>query len=117
MQHEIKPGLNNPRRIDLKPKCKDPLDAIHDRLQDDRRRLHVELSKFAPARYDRAEARRHWEVPEDHRLIVCLARLHPMKGQDNLLLAAREVLKGYPQARFVLSGEGEDRARLEQFSE
>ncbi len=77
----------------------------------------VELSKFDPARYDRAEARRHWEVPEDHKLIVCLARLHPMKGQDNLLLAAREVLKGYPQARFVLAGEGEDRARLEQFSE
>ena len=35
-----------------------------------------------------------------------------MKGLDNLLLAAPRVLEQHPNARFLLAGNGEERARL-----
>ncbi|MHC4093065.1 MAG: glycosyltransferase family protein, partial [Planctomycetota bacterium] len=57
----------------------------------------VHLEKFrVPAPTVALEARRRWRIPEDRSVILCLARLHPMKGQDNLLLALPEVMKQHP---------------------
>lgn len=76
----------------------------------------IDLDRFDPALYDRQQERQRWNVPEGRKLVTCLARLHAAKGQDNLLLAAREVLKRNSEAIFMIAGEGEDRARLEQLS-
>jgi glycosyltransferase involved in cell wall biosynthesis len=49
--------------------------------------------------------------------IAVFGRLDPQKGQRAFLLAARQVHATRPDARFVLVGDGPDRARLEQLSE
>jgi radical SAM protein with 4Fe4S-binding SPASM domain len=76
-----------------------------------------DLETFDRSRHDRREARKRWQIPDDQQVVTCLARLHPMKGQDNLLLAAREVLKSHPETLFLIAGEGGERPRLEQLSE
>jgi radical SAM protein with 4Fe4S-binding SPASM domain len=76
----------------------------------------VDLGRFDPASRDRAAARERWQIPSGAWVVVCLARLHPQKGQDNLLLAAREVLKKRPECLFLFAGDGEDRGRLERLA-
>ena len=46
--------------------------------------------------------------------VVCLtvARLHPQKGLEDLMLAARDVLKERPDVRFVVAGDGPLRDKL-----
>jgi radical SAM protein with 4Fe4S-binding SPASM domain len=58
----------------------------------------VDLTRFDGEGIERA-ARRHQlselgvhDVDDATRIVTCVARLHPLKGLDNLLLAAREVL-------------------------
>ena len=65
----------------------------------------VDLTRFDGAdASDRAARRRRLDehgirdVDDDTRIITCVARLHPLKGLDNLLLAAREVLASRPAA-------------------
>ncbi|MCP9234987.1 glycosyltransferase [Lewinella sp. JB7] len=72
----------------------------------------VNLSKFSHASMDRAEAKRHWELDPQSPVITCLARLAPQKGQDNLLLAATEILREHPSATFLIAGTGDDDHRL-----
>lgn len=50
----------------------------------------------------------------EHPIITCLSRLHPIKGQDNLLLALPSVLEKHPGAHVLIAGSGDDRQRLEQ---
>jgi glycosyltransferase involved in cell wall biosynthesis len=47
---------------------------------------------------------------------VCLtvAKLHPQKGLSDLVTAAHEVLASHPDTRFLIAGEGPDRAKLER---
>ncbi|MFN2489105.1 MAG: glycosyltransferase [Actinomycetota bacterium] len=46
--------------------------------------------------------------------IVCLivARLHPQKGLDDLIVASEKVVAERPDARFVVAGEGPERSAL-----
>jgi glycosyltransferase involved in cell wall biosynthesis len=63
-----------------------------------------------------AEARRAPEppVPEPGG-IVCIANMHhPVKGQTDLLLAMKEVLRARPEAHLVLVGDGVRRPYLER---
>ena len=109
----------------------------------------VDLTRFDGGRGDRAARRQLLgelgirDVDDDTRIITCVARLHPLKGLDNLLRAAREVLKSMPPAaapearidsgghgppiktsrlrrggdvRFVFAGQGSDLARLRALS-
>jgi glycosyltransferase involved in cell wall biosynthesis len=46
--------------------------------------------------------------PGRRRLVVSVARLHPQKGIDILIEAAREVVKALPEAVFVVVGGGPD---------
>lgn len=64
---------------------------------------------------DRA-ARRAPEAPAPEAgAFVCLANMHhPVKGQSDLLLALREVVRVRPEARVVLVGDGARRPLLEQ---
>ncbi|ABC82409.1 glycosyltransferase [Anaeromyxobacter dehalogenans] len=64
------------------------------------------------------EARRAPEhpVPEPG-AVVCIANMHhPVKGQSDLLMAMREVLRTRPDARLVLVGEGLRRPLLERLA-
>lgn len=50
-------------------------------------------------------------------VLLTLARLEPRKGVDMVIRAMRNVRKAYPDALYVVAGDGEDRKRLEQLAE
>lgn len=64
------------------------------------------------------EARRAPEHPApEPGAVVCIANMHhPVKGQSDLLVAMREVLRTRPDARLVLVGEGVRRPLLERLA-
>jgi glycosyltransferase involved in cell wall biosynthesis len=72
----------------------------------------VDLSRFERRPDARAAARTRWGVADGDAVILNVSRLGPMKGLDNLLLAAPRVLQKHPNVRFLLAGDGEERARL-----
>jgi len=65
----------------------------------------VDLEKFKPPR-DRMKFRREIGVDEDTPLIGNVGMIRPDKGQLVLVDAARLVLEKYPNARFVIVGQG-----------
>ena len=86
----------------------------------------VDLARFDGSKGQRAAARRQLgelgirDVGDDTRIITCVARLHPLKGLDNLLLAARDVLASRPtggDVRFVFAGQGGELDRLRAMSQ
>ncbi len=74
----------------------------------------VDLSRFQAEAIDRAAARTSWGSSDQSLTITCVSRLAPQKGQDNLLLAAGEIVGKMPHVRFIIAGEGQDLHRLEQ---
>jgi glycosyltransferase involved in cell wall biosynthesis len=63
------------------------------------------------AAVDRAAARERLlaaiGAPEPEAVVALIGRLHPVKGHEELLVAARDVLERFPRARIVFIG-GED---------
>jgi phosphatidyl-myo-inositol dimannoside synthase len=53
----------------------------------------------------------------DRRVIVCVSRLVPRKGQDSLLRALPEILRAVPGAVLLVVGDGPDRKRLESIAD
>ena len=53
----------------------------------------------------------------DRRVIVCVSRLVPRKGQDVLLRALPRVLAAEPDAALLIVGDGPDRKRLEAITD
>ena len=47
-------------------------------------------------------------------VVGCVANLRPVKNIDGLMRAARHVLDRFPQVRFEVAGDGEQRAELER---
>lgn len=70
----------------------------------------VDLAVWRPG--DRAAARARLGLATHLPLAVCVARLHPAKGQDVLLHAWPQVRARVPEARLALVGEGPERERL-----
>ena len=66
----------------------------------------------APAELQRMRAQ--LRLPPDGPVVGTMARLVPSKGVDQLLEAFGHVRATIPQARFVVVGDGAERARLEQ---
>jgi glycosyltransferase involved in cell wall biosynthesis len=57
------------------------------------------------------------QAPAPDGAIVCIANMHhPVKGQTDLLLAMREVLRERPEARLAFVGDGVRRPLLERFA-
>ncbi|NOZ63406.1 MAG: glycosyltransferase family 4 protein [Caldiserica bacterium] len=65
----------------------------------------VEIEKFSLPR-DKISQRRALGLPEGAKIVGCVGRMVPVKGHIHFLEAACMVKEKYPEAYFVLQGEG-----------
>ncbi len=70
----------------------------------------VDGAAFRPDAAARARLRAEWGAGDGHVLVGLAARVDPMKGHEVFCAAARTVLDAFPQARFVLCGQGTELA-------
>lgn len=61
---------------------------------------------------DGSALRRQYGIPEGRQVVLQVSWVIPEKGFDDLLAAARIVVDQYPNAHFLMAGEGADRPRL-----
>jgi glycosyltransferase involved in cell wall biosynthesis len=73
----------------------------------------VDVKTFRPQPRD-AEIRREYGVGPEDRLVLTVQRLYPRKGVRTFLEAAVRIARECPRARFVVAGEGPERAALER---
>ncbi|HEX8966681.1 MAG TPA: glycosyltransferase family 4 protein [Chloroflexota bacterium] len=76
-------------------------------------RLGLELSPFLNAEERRGRLRHELSLGRETPLVGIVARLVPIKAHEVFFQAASDVLRGLPDARFVVVGDGERRAELE----
>ena len=74
----------------------------------------VDPERFFPV--GRAEARAELGLPQEGRLVVSVAALVPVKGQELLLRAFHQLQGKFPDLQLYLVGEGESRGQLEQLA-
>ena len=72
----------------------------------------VDIKQFSPE-INSDMIRREFSMPPGVPVVGMVARLHSCKGHQYLLKAAVEVIKGLPEVKFVLVGDGELREELE----
>jgi glycosyltransferase involved in cell wall biosynthesis len=73
----------------------------------------IDTQRFRSDAQQRAEVRSQWQIEPHQFLIGMLARLDPMKGHSTFFAAARLVMARFPEARFVVIGDGPDSYRRE----
>lgn len=82
--------------------------------------LGIDLAPFlaspAGVRAARCQVRAELGVPDDAPLVGLIARLAPVKSIKTFLEAAQVVHRTRPDVHFVIVGDGESRARLEQLA-
>jgi glycosyltransferase involved in cell wall biosynthesis len=66
----------------------------------------MELDWFLNAKFDSQQVRREFGIPADAPVVGKIARLFPLKGHDQLMDAAPEIVKRVPNVRFFLIGDG-----------
>jgi glycosyltransferase involved in cell wall biosynthesis len=80
-------------------------------------KIHVVYNGIDAQRYIQATADREHLFPglsQNHKLIITVANMHTgAKGHGDLIEAALNVRKTYPEARFLLAGDGEMRLFFE----
>lgn len=77
-------------------------------------RSGVDLLSWSPlGAVERRDARRHLGL-DDVPTVVCVGRLAPEKGQQDLLAGWSSVREQVPDAQLVLVGDGPDRASLQE---
>lgn len=107
------PAIRNPRRYRRAAAIIAISEAVRRRLVDggvDRPRIHVIPDAVD---IDAAATLARRAEPAAAPTIVCIAALQPVKGVDVLLDAAALLRTTHPDARWVVLGEGPERARLE----
>jgi glycosyltransferase involved in cell wall biosynthesis len=65
----------------------------------------VDLSRFSPEKYSRNSIRNEFMIKGDEPLVGLIGRLDQSKGQEELVYAAREVVKEFPACKFLIVGE------------
>jgi glycosyltransferase involved in cell wall biosynthesis len=73
----------------------------------------IDLERFAPDRYDRAAARASLGLGEDTFVVGFVGRLDRAKGVDLLIDAAAILKNEHDSRRFVVVGDGPERAHLQ----
>ena len=66
----------------------------------------MELDWFLNANFDGKAIRKEFGIPENVPVVGKIARLFPLKGHDELMDAAPEIVKRVPNVRFFLIGDG-----------
>lgn len=66
----------------------------------------MELDWFLNAKFDAAAVRREFGIPQEAPVVGKIARLFPLKGHDQLMDAAPEIVRRVPTVRFFLIGDG-----------
>ncbi len=66
----------------------------------------MELDWFLRAEVDPLAVRREFGIPEDALVVGKIARLFSLKGHDELMDAAPEIVRRHPGVRFFLVGDG-----------
>lgn len=81
----------------------------------------IDTVKFSQVRagFNRRQFLKSWQLPIDSLLVGSVGELTPLKGQAEILHAARQLLKQLPQTHFIIAGidhsrEKQHRAQLEQ---
>lgn len=66
----------------------------------------IDVGRFLKARreFDRQQFLDNWNLPAESLLIGTVGELTPLKGQEELLRAAPQILNQLPQARFIIAG-------------
>ncbi len=72
----------------------------------------VDTQRIQPR--EKREARAEFGIPDEGPVVVCVARLAPLKGQDMLLEAWPGILERVPGARLVFVGDGPLREQLQR---
>ncbi len=81
----------------------------------------IDVDRFVNARdsFDRSQFLMIGNYPRKRLLIGTVGELNPLKGQEEFLLAATQILKQFPAAQFIIAGidhspDGKNRKHLEQ---
>ncbi|MGE0610601.1 MAG: glycosyltransferase family 4 protein [Pirellulales bacterium] len=74
----------------------------------------MEVGPFLEADSQRQRVRAEFGFADEHVVIGKIARLFHLKGHDDLIAAAQQVVAAQPQARFLLVGDGLLRESLQQ---
>ncbi len=84
----------------------------------------IDVARFVKARaeFNRRQFFDSWKLPEDSLLVGTVGELTPLKGQEEFLRAASQVLHHYPTAYFIIAGVDHSRGnkhrlRIEQLIE
>jgi glycogen(starch) synthase len=72
----------------------------------------IDASKYQTS-VDRGAVRQRYGVGYGEKLILCVGRLVPQKGVEYFIRAIPDIAKRYPEAKFVIVGEGWSRDILE----
>ena len=67
----------------------------------------MELDWFLNAKVDPLAVRREFGIPPDALVVGKVARLVAQKGHEHVVAAAPEIVKRYPQVRFLFVGDGD----------
>ncbi len=74
----------------------------------------VDTERFVPSLDRRSWLRDQLDIPNDAPLVGIVAALREEKNHSQFILAAREVLRCFPDTRFVIVGDGPMRATIEE---
>ncbi len=74
----------------------------------------MDVEPFLHPPRDRAAVRHALGIPQDRIVVGTLARLQPLKGHDDILKIAGQLIAGNPQLHFLWIGDGVFRPRFEQ---
>jgi len=66
----------------------------------------MELDWFLKAKFDSKKIRKEFDIPENGLVVGKIARLFPLKGHDQLMDAAPEIVRRHPDVHFFLIGDG-----------
>lgn len=78
----------------------------------------VDSAEIVPADADaKAQARQSLGLNPDSQVIVCISRLVPRKGQDQLIRAMAQLRGQYPDAELMIVGRGRYRETLEELAQ
>jgi len=75
----------------------------------------VDTARFA-TRHPPGKLRRELGLPARTPIVAALCRLHEVKGVEHFLEAAVTLSRRFPEARFVVAGDGYHRPSLERYS-